>query len=238
MIKVGTKKDNYYPTVPGFKTVIVTTACFKEWKDLSPYYLRTEKGEIIENKWQFSKLYKTVPHSTQRYSRFDKTVIWEHPSETHVDDNNNILPAYYAWRNKGFNNPHAVRYPCGYKHRSNVLTSIDDNGNFYDYIRARFYIYCKIYYDAAIVCPKFHELKQLLNNGVNLLIIEVDGPKQQDLDYYINKYGVPFDFITNNTIDINQQNMDIMLNDPKNSFGHGYVLACMLLNIVPRLYNP
>ena len=41
---------------------------------------------------------------------------------------------------------------------------------------------------------------------------------------------MPDNFIENNTIECNEFNMNIMLNDPKHPFGHGYCLAMTLLN--------
>ena len=61
--------------------------------------------------------------------------------------------------------------------------------------------------------------------GENLLIIEVDGPHQESLEYYKETYGVGDDFIIDNTIIANQENLDLMINDTKHAYGHGYVLA-------------
>ena len=73
-------------------------------------------------------------------------------------------------------------------------------------------------------------LKNRLINGENLLIIEVDGPHQESLDYYKEKYEVGDDFIQKNTMLANDENINIMLNDTKHPFGHGYCLAMTLLD--------
>ena len=62
------------------------------------------------------------------------------------------------------------------------------------------------------------------------MIIEVDGPHQESLNYYKHTYGVSEDFIDKNTISVNENNMKIMLNDTKHPFGHGYCLAMALLD--------
>ena len=69
-------------------------------------------------------------------------------------------------------------------------------------------------------------LRERLLKGENLLIIEVDGPKNPE--YYKEKYGEN-DLIQNDTMLITEHNIKIMINDPKYSFGHGYCLACALM---------
>ena len=47
---------------------------------------------------------------------------------------------------------------------------------------------------------------------------------------YKQKYGVGNDFIQNDTMLITKDNIEIMLNDTKHPFGHGYCLAMALLD--------
>lgn len=75
------------------------------------------------------------------------------------------------------------------------------------------------------------KLKKWLQEGKNLLIIEVDGPHQESLDYYKEKYNVDDDFIVNSTMLATKENLEIMLNDTKHPFGHMYCLAACLLGI-------
>jgi hypothetical protein len=81
-----------------------------------------------------------------------------------------------------------------------------------------------------LVClhTKFTELKNKLDSGENLLIIEVDGPHQESIDYYMKEYGVDKTFIEDDTMIVNEENIRIMLNDTKHAFGHGYCLAMVL----------
>jgi hypothetical protein len=72
--------------------------------------------------------------------------------------------------------------------------------------------------------------KIIKKKGENLLIIEVDGPHEEDLEYYMKKYDVKKDFIENNTMLVNEENIKVMLNDGKHPYGHGYCLACELLD--------
>ena len=103
-IKVGTIRYNrgkkIRPLVPdGYEVVEVMTRSCKKWYELSPYYLSDEKGHIMENIWQFSKVYPKVPRSRQTYSRYNPQVIWDHPAEVHIEDGK-INNKYIAFRSK------------------------------------------------------------------------------------------------------------------------------------------
>jgi len=45
------------------------------------------------------------------------------------------------------------------------------------------------------------------------------------------------DFIVNFTIEVNHENMQILINDTKYPFGHGYCLAMELLGIRQQVVN-
>jgi len=131
-------------------------------------------------------------------------------------------------------NPYYVRYPVGYNNMHKCLFSIPDENNpdkKLNYIDSRKQIYVPVYCKAAKNEQKFIELKNRLENGENLLIIEVDGPHQESLDYYQNTYGLADIFIENSTMLATDENLTIMLNDDKHPFGHGYCLAMALLDL-------
>ncbi len=243
----------YDPTYPGFTPIVVLTKSSK-YGSLGPYVLKDSKGRIFENIWQAMKCYADVPTSQQTYSQYDHRVIWDHPSEQHVietPDGYQLLDAYYAWREKLMACPYPVRYPVGYSHRHKclfALAEIPDVGQLgnnivtkqpgdiidytpLDYIEARKKIYYSLYSNLVKKEKQFRELQQRLQHGENLLIIEVDGPHEESLEYYKNKYHVGDDFIENNTILANKVNLDIMLNDTLHPFGHGYCLAASLQDI-------
>lgn len=238
MIRVGTITYNggkKIPKVEGYKTIEVLTKSSK-YGHLGPYVLKNENGMIMENIWQFGKIYKKVPRSIQRYSQYDKTIIWDWPEEEHVDSNNNIRPAYWNWRGNGMMCPNAVRYPVGKKHTSSCLGYLyyeNNNVKLLNYVDARKEVYFKVYVDLVKREPKYKELQERLANGENLLIVEVDGPRAESMEYYKNTYGVPDNWIIDNTILVNDNNMKILVNDTKHAFGHGYCLAMSLLNINP-----
>jgi len=233
MIRVGRckyiKGKRIDPSFPGFESIVCLTKS-SPYGELGPYVLKDRKGRIMENIWQFSKAYKEVPAATQRYSRFDKTIIWNHPAEIHINDKGKLTKAYFNWRKKGMNAKHPIRYPVGMKYRHNcVCAYANDFTKPLDYIESRKKIYLPLYRKLVTPQPKFAKLLKMLKHGKNLLIIEVDGPHQESLGYYKKKYNVSDKFIENGTILVNTDNMKIMLNDDKHPFGHGYCLGISLL---------
>ena len=216
MIRVGTIKNSSETLkLDGFTTIVVMTKSSK-YGSLGPYVLKDDNGCILENVWQFSKIYEKVPYSKQYKSQYDRTVIWEHPEEIHVTKEGYPTNEYWNWRNKGFNNPEPVRYPVGRKDRSKCLASLYWNGTSWEYIGyldGRKKIYWPNYYNAVIKQPDFYKLKDMLNQGKNLLIVEVDGPKDMK------------------TILIDREVLKDKLYNLNDAFGHGYCLAASLLDI-------
>ena len=232
MIRVGRiLNSNDRIELDGFVPIVVMTKSSK-YGSLSPYELKID-GMIIENIWQFSKIYEEIPASKQPYSRYVSTVIWNHPAEKHFV-NGKITQEYLHWRTKGFNNKYAVRYPVGYNHRHKCIGSIIDpyieTPILLNYIDTRKKIYLPYYVHAVRQQPQFQELKQMLSNNINILIMEVDGPHQESLSYYQEKYKVDDNFINKGTMLATKENLEIMLNDDKHPFGHGYCLAKALLD--------
>lgn len=81
-----------------------------KWYPLSPYFLKDDNGCIMENIWQFSKVYRDIPQFTQCKSRYDKTIVWNWPSQQHLSSDK-LLPEYFARRKPAMKNVHPVRYP-------------------------------------------------------------------------------------------------------------------------------
>lgn len=250
-VRVGRRKynrDGTYtdPKYEGYKSIICMTKC-SEYGSLSPYELKNENNQILENIWQFSKVYKKVPKTTQKYSRYSNKVIWKYDDETHIDDNNTLLlSSYWNWRTRGKNSLDAIRYPVGFSNMSKCLFAIKESDienlnkensinlnsiRKLNYIQARKEIYLQEYKNMVRTQKQFKELKKMLDDNINLLIIEVDGPHQETMNYYKQKYNVKNDFIVNDTIEVNQTNMSILLNDEKHPFGHGYCLGIELLDL-------
>jgi len=216
------------PSFDGFEPIVVMTQSSK-YGAIGPYCLKNDKGQIMENIWQFFKLYKEVPATTQTYSRWDRRIIWSHPAETHVLEDGTITEAYFRWRQKGFNAAEAIRYPVGYNHRHKCLYALGPNGEKWNYIESRKKIYLPLYIDLVRKHPQYKFLLEKVKKGQNILIMEVDGPHQESLEYYKEKYKVGDDFIVDGTMVATRENLNIMLNDEKHPFGHAYCLSVALL---------
>ena len=104
----------------------------------------------------------------------------------------------------------------------------EDPGDLLPLAEARRDIYMYEYCRLVKRQPQFVELRERLRKGENLLIIEIDGPHEESLPYYQEKYGVGNDFIQQRTILASYQNLNLMLYDECHSFGHGYCLAVAL----------
>lgn len=244
-IRVGVQKGHY----DGFvKIVVMTPSNSKKWFPLSPYSMKTTDDVNFENFYQSSRVYPTVPYTKQVYSRWDHRVIWERGAEQHVVEGH-LTPFYKKWRDDLRDNRDPVRYPVGRHWRKYALYAIDAPRNasleeleskpHLGYVEARKQIYLKTYVDLVKKIPEFFKLKEMIRKGKNILIIEVDGPHEESLDYYIERYDVDNNFIVGGTMLATSENLNIMLNDTKHSFGHGYCLAWALLDLpFPEVVNP
>lgn len=231
-IRVGTiKHTGQTKTFGNYRTIEVMTAS-SPYFSLSPYALKTKDGVILENAWQFAKLYPKIPQSIQKYSKYNNRIIWSHGEEIHVDQDGNPNELFYQWQKKGFECKDAIRYPVGFYARHTCLCSLYQGPNGWErlgYVEARKKIYVPNYIEAVKREKQFLELLTRLKKGENLLICEVDGPKQESLSYYQTHYHAPSDFIEEGTMLATPENLNIMLEDTKHAFGHGYCLAMALL---------
>lgn len=247
-ISVGTRIFNHGksddPFHENYTTIIPLTKC-TEYFSLSPYSLRipvNEQGEkiypIFENYYQFSKRYPQAFCSEQYESRWveriPQNVIWKWDISTHVGKNNKIEKDYWEWRMAGMTAEKPIRYPVGFTKRNTVHDSIiiknwdEEEFSYLDYIEARKEIYFKKYYKYIKKEKQFKELLTRLSEGENLLLIDVDGPREESMPYYKEKYNVDDDFITNRIMKISGENLKILLNDTKHPFGHCFCLAFAL----------
>jgi hypothetical protein len=219
---------------PGFVNALIHTSPSTLGGPLSPYLLKDEEGRILENVWQFSKFYAHVSKQRIPLSKYHKdTIVWEHPEEEHANIDTKrdglVIPndAYWAWREKGMRNKYAVRYPNGFEGRKQCICSIrviDGQHIRLGYIEGRKQIYCAEYARLAPRTDAFKKLKTLLDNGTNLQIIEVDGP-DPSLTF------PPYDQISkdNPGLLITEETIRMLVNDERKPFGHGYVIAALLL---------
>lgn len=176
--------------------------------ELAPYHLKDAEGHLFENIYQFSKLYSSV--DPQHEIKAGK-LIWSHPSEVHVR-NNQLTPEFWEWRKKGWNNSYPVRYPNGFYGRHQCICSLwCENGvwTMLSYIAARKKIYCQVYSKLVKETTAYAQLKTLHDSGIGLQICEMDV-----------RPGL-----------ITEEVLKHELNNPKAPFGHGYVLATCLLGL-------
>lgn len=181
---------------------------------LVPYCLKDSAGQLHENIWQFSKVYPSV--TAQRDIKSGK-VIWDHPAEVHFRDGQ-VTPAYLEWRRKGYLNPYPVRYPNGFSGRHTCLGAlwqIDGQWVMLDYITARKKIYCQLYVQMASITPAFQELKRLVDSGHSVQICEMDVRPGEVTEEVLRRE------LYNSSV----------------PFGHGYVLAAMLLGCTHIFYE-
>jgi hypothetical protein len=227
-------KYNYKTKVichkPGATTLLMHVKNDTFGASLSPYVLRNEKGHLLENTWQFSKVYPKVKAITTKIHQYSNKIIWEHPEEIHIDSEGNLTKEFWAWRKKGRNNEYAVRYPNGFYGRTECQFSICKNelGEYecLDYIQARKGIYYAEYEKLCKTNNEFIEIKERLNNGESFLIIEVDGPDPLlDFPPY-NRISVEKPWLR-----ISQNVINLLVNDTRKPFGHGFCIASLLLDL-------
>ena len=219
---------------PGFVNALIHTSPDTLGGPLSPYLLKDEEGRILENVWQFSKFYAHVSKQRTPLGKYHKNIIvWEHPEEEHAvaDEKGVLVPndVYWAWREKGTRNKYAVRYPNGFEGRRKCICSIlkgEKEGEILKlgYIDARKQIYCAEYARLAPRTDAFKKLKSLLDEGRGIQIIEVDGP-DPSITF------APYDQISKEKpgMLMTEETIRMLVNDERKPFGHGFVIAALLL---------
>lgn len=214
MIRVGKYdyKTKIQPTTESFTNVLIHTT-----QSLSPYVMKDENNVIMENYWQFSKIWKKYYKIRTPVSTFNVAETrWSYYDFDNLDNGEE----YMKWRNAGFSHNKWVRYPNGHKHHNECVGSMTEDGRILNYIDARKEIYYKKYKEIATTLPAF---KKLYNRTENIQINEVDGPS------YYNEY--PYNLVVNNSIEITPEILTALINNPRQAFGHGYALAACLLNM-------
>lgn len=165
---------------------IDTTSSSGIYRDLSPFvlgpietYIPGTFSKNFENLWQFSKVYKEYIHDSEP------------------------TPGWYYWRDEGWSNPRAVRYPMG-KGRRPEYSYWD--GKKLGYIDARKKIYAPIYAEYVVKTDSFKHLQ--------LLYLDSPFITLRDYDAYDHiRLGMTLKDVINN---------------PKRKCGHAFILAMIL----------
>jgi hypothetical protein len=193
--------------------------------ELSPYNLKTEEGYLLENVWRFSRIYPDVPEQVQQ------PCWWRHGAENHLDPVlDGPTPEYFSWRRKGFAHRRVVRYPVGFDERFKCFASIwplnagPDKFEYLGYIEARKKIYCALYRQYAPQTASFKQLKEMLQSGVSIQLVDVNGPDPA-LQY------APYDRISPESpgLKMDKDTVRMLLHDKRRPFKHGYTIAALLL---------
>lgn len=201
-----------------------------EYYELSPYFLKTDGQEgdevwddiLFENFWQGSKIFPEV-NTTIIKPHFSSNIIWHehHGQEIHFS-NNEIRDEYFSWRNSIWNCPNPIRYPNSYHRRHECIFSrivINGKEKRYNYIDARKNIYCKNYTRLVRTKQSYNKILNMLKQGIDICIVEVDVPHEDKKGAYGRYADVPL------TLEILRE----LINDDSEPFGHGLALAAALL---------
>ena len=228
MIRVG--KYNYKtktaPVIEGYQNVIIHTQ-----GDLSPYTMRDSKGRIMENWWQFHKIWQQVYKQKQPISQFVKLdaagelfckdIRWEWKDQIHMDGDE-PTDDYWEWRTAGLNHQKWVRYPNGFGHHKECKGSYY-KGKLVGIVEARRQIYFKKYREIAVATAQYKKLKEMLEKGINIQIVEVDGPD------YLESY--PYNKTVNGSLVMNEKRLRALIENTNHAFGHGFALAACLMEV-------
>ena len=207
--------------------------------ELSPYHLKTDGNEeavnpggvIFENFWQGQKVYPWI-YPIEIYTHYSKKgdprflLYQSKHNEPHLDSSGQILPDYYRWRNEIFGSTKALRYPNGFNHRHEckflLLIKEDNTQERLDYISARKRVYCQEYKRLARKLPVYQRLLRRLRQDPNykICISEIDVPCFSKKGSY--HCEDPY-------FECTLQNLEVLLNDPSEAYGHGLCLATALL---------
>lgn len=208
-------------------------------------YPTTPKVKEVYSRWNSTVVWEREPetHVVSEYdlpNDFDALGYIEiaHPVQG-IEGKAFLTPQYMQWRFDLKTSKHPVRYPVGMRWRSKCIGALSeeelqqynsgnrpDGVNLLGYTESRKQIYVPLY-QRLVLEDKSGLFQKLVNisRRTNVLIIEVDGPHQESMGMYREKYGVSDDFIVSNTILSTERNLKIMLEDPTHPYGHGYALA-------------
>lgn len=234
------------PITEGYTNIVVTSHNqTKIGHSLSPYKLADSKGRLMENLWQFAKIYPKVHKQTQK--------DWSWDEEVHMVDGE-PTPEYWEWRQAGMEHDKPIRYPNGFAGKAECDCVLwPKSGKLSDicnpeapmerlsYIEARKRVYCKLYVMMAKKNEELQKLRAMLDKGNKLQILDVDGPDVSKATSKKKPYTVkaPYDKIPTGaygttsgvgSIEITEENIKLLMEDVDQPFGHGYVLACLLLD--------
>jgi hypothetical protein len=179
-IRIGQQnRAKPYPKYDGFEEIAAWSRGKQPWKQLSPFFLGPvkfinaegglEEAQIFENFWQSFKVWENVEKVNKKE--------WLWPAEQHVTGE---LPneMWYNWHQTLLHHNQPVRRPNGrvvplYAWWFNQETQEYEK---LDTIAARRKIYIPYLKQLYRAHPTYNLLLQKLRQGINLMLIEPDGP--------------------------------------------------------------
>ena len=170
--------------IPKDACVVDTTLNSGHFENLSPFVLPAPPAKRFENLWQYSKVYKQ-----------------------HLGFDDFINSDWWIWREKGFNDPIARRYPMG---KGAIPVFSYWNGERLDYIQARKQIYIPEYIkyvsntnDLAVLKNLYHSISEAHRD---LILLDYDAYDHQALGMTLKD----------------------VVNNPNRKCGHAFVLLSLL----------
>ena len=174
-----------FAKLPSDAVVIDTTSNSGEYRDLSPFVLPASPAKNLENLWQYSKVYE------EYWCDFPPAPSYN----------------WYVWRDAGWADDRARRYPMG---KGAIPVCSWWNGQALDYIQARKQIYAPEYAKNVSTTTSFHRLEYAYQycQDINkeLILLDYDA-------YDHSKLGMSLKGVINN---------------PEKKMGHAFVLLMML----------
>jgi len=175
--------------IPEGSVVVDTTSNSGAFSELSPFILSAPPAKRFENLWQFSKVYKKFIMDIDGYPD----------------------ASYFKWRDWGFSEDRAHRYPMG-KGAIPEYSLWDDEK--LDYIQARKKIYMPEYAKNVADTASYGKLLSLyFENPDRLVLLDYDAYDHQALGMSLTD----------------------VLNNPKRKMGHAFVLMMMLTGEIYEL---
>lgn len=143
----------------------------------------------------------------ENYWQYGK--VWKH----HLKENGRISEDWWKFHLSGESLEKGRRRPLG-KQYGRTVTSFY-NMRYYEYIESRKEIYVPIYTNLIENTRSMNSLIRLARSGENIMILDGDGPPRE---------------IYPNGAAMTDELWNTMIEDEKYSFGHGYVVAKLLMD--------
>lgn len=207
----------FHPQIAGFEKINVSSMGPYKWRGLSPMFLGPFE---IEEPLAFEDYFLDGVHPgfTKKDDTTQTAIVkkfenyWQGSKIYSIDVSNGevVKKSFFQRRAESFNLEKGKRRTFPKNKYSKPIWGYY-NGEIMDYITSRKKIYCPSYSFLIQESLEYRELKRMVADGKNLLIV---GPDGRD-------------------IPITEKKLKEAVNDPTYSFGHELVICSMLKNLQP-----